>query len=106
MNYIYRLRTLRLESTNVSGFITTQLGLLQSLAVFDLSNTSLSGPIPSEFGLLSGLTYLGLHNTNLSGDVPEEVCSMIASTVSSGWNIPEIHVDCSRVSCDCNCTCA
>lgn len=90
---------LDLSNNSFEGEIPTEIGLLGSLQTLYLHQNRFSGTIPSTIGLLSQLRRLTLGTTDVSGSVPSEVCSLQQS------NVLVIEVDCSRVQCDCDCTC-
>ena len=82
------------------GQIPTELALLTNLQTLYLhSNADISGRIPSVLGSLSQLQIITFDNTNLSGAVPRELCDLMQR------NFVVIELDCSRVTCDCGCTC-
>ena len=64
---------LSLGSSNLSGPIPSELGMLASLTTLNLSSNSLSGPIPPELGNLASLTELWLSLNNLTGPIPPEL---------------------------------
>lgn len=82
------------------GQIPTELALLTNLESLYLhNNAGISGQIPSVLGILSQLQIITLDNTNLSGAVPRELCELMQR------HFVVVEVDCSRVACDCGCTC-
>ncbi|CAB9522417.1 leucine rich repeat [Seminavis robusta] len=97
-----RMTDLRLSrNLELTGTIPTEISLCASLNNLQMDNTGISGSIPSELGLLSRLQHLSLHGTYLSGSVPMDVCLL-----KEEGRLDEIHVNCSAVSCTCNCTCS
>ena len=59
------LQAVIIHATFVSGWLPTEVGLLQNLTTLLLGYNVLSGPIPSELGQCSDLLYLGV-DTNVS----------------------------------------
>lgn len=68
------LKTLILNKNPMSGSISTLIGSLVNLNVFEAGNTSLVGTIPSELGQCSDLISLHLSGSvNITGSVPDEI---------------------------------
>ncbi|KAL5737683.1 hypothetical protein ACOSP7_030444 [Xanthoceras sorbifolium] len=65
------LELLDLESTQVSGRLTNQLGQFKSLNTLSLSYNSISGFIPPSLGEISSLEYLDLSGNNLNGELSQ-----------------------------------
>ncbi|TVU05676.1 hypothetical protein EJB05_48849 [Eragrostis curvula] len=61
--------SLNLSSSEVSGSLGPEIGLLKYLNVLDLSINNISGSIPPEFGNCSRLDYLDLSQNVLSGEI-------------------------------------
>jgi Leucine-rich repeat (LRR) protein len=64
---------LDLSGIGLSGYIPTEIGLIENLALYDASNNRLAGSIPTEIGELTHLSLLKLENNNLSGSIPTEI---------------------------------
>jgi Leucine-rich repeat (LRR) protein len=64
---------LDLSGLGISGYLTTELGLLSTLARYDVSHNTLTGLIPSEIGELTTLSVLKLNSNNLTGSIPKEI---------------------------------
>ena len=64
---------LSLGSSNLSGPIPSELGMLASLTTLNLSSNSLSGQIPPELSYLANLTLLDISNCGLTGPIPAEL---------------------------------
>jgi hypothetical protein len=119
-----KVKMLRISGNNFSGAIPSEVGDLKNADYIDFSDNAFEGPIPTELALLTNLETLYLHNnadisgqipsvlgslsqlqiitfdnTNLSGAVPRELCDLMQR------NFVVIELDCSRVTCDCGCTC-
>jgi hypothetical protein len=119
-----KVRELRISGNSFSGAIPSEVGGLKNAEYIDFSDNALEGQIPTEFALLTNLETLYLHNnagisgqipsvlgslsqlqiitfdnTNISGAVPRELCDLMQR------NFVVVEVDCSRVTCDCGCTC-
>ena len=54
----------------LTGRITSEIGLLESLNSLDLSKNQLCGGIPSSISRINSLSFLNLLNNNLSGEIP------------------------------------
>ena len=67
------LTTLNLSSNSLSGQIPLELSYLANLTLLDISNCGLTGPIPPELGNLSNLTRLILWYNNLTGPIPAQL---------------------------------
>jgi hypothetical protein len=118
------VKMLRISGNNFSGVIPSEVGNLKNVEVIDFSDNAFEGQIPSELALLTNLETLYLHNnadisgqipsvlgslsqlqiitfdnTNLSGAMPRELCDLIQR------HFVVIEVDCSRITCDCGCSC-
>ncbi|CAB9525109.1 LRR receptor-like serine threonine-protein kinase [Seminavis robusta] len=97
-----RMTDMRLSrNLELTGTIPTEISLCASLNSLQMDNTGISGSIPSELGLLTRLQYHSLHGTNLSGSVPMDVCML-----KEEGRLVEIHVNCTAITCACNCTCS
>ena len=68
-----RVAGLSLGSSNLSGPIPSELGMLASLTTLNLSSNSLSGQIPPELSYLANLTLLDISNCGLTGPIPAEL---------------------------------
>ncbi|KAI3971466.1 hypothetical protein MKW92_033637 [Papaver armeniacum] len=66
----FKLRSLRLESLNMQGFIPTSICNLTRLKYLGLSSSNLTGAIPSCISKLKNLNILDLSNNRLSGHLP------------------------------------
>jgi hypothetical protein len=75
---------------------------LTDLVALDVSTTHVTGTVPSELSRLTKLSNLRVFDSNMSGSVPSSVCDAFRSRDANAG----IVVDCDRVACDCNCTCA
>ena len=61
------LISLNLSRNFLTGRITSEIGLLESLNSLDLSKNQLCGGIPSSISRINSLSFL---NNNLSGEIP------------------------------------
>ncbi|XP_008813822.1 probable LRR receptor-like serine/threonine-protein kinase At1g63430 [Phoenix dactylifera] len=68
-----RVVALNLSNSSLTGFITPQLGSLNSLQKLILSNNSFHGLIPKQLSMLKSLTELDLSFNHLSGPIPPEI---------------------------------
>ncbi|KAG0562196.1 hypothetical protein KC19_9G125700 [Ceratodon purpureus] len=66
LGLLSKLETLTLYNNSFNGFIPEALGNLSALTFLDLSDNDLSGSIPDSFDKLTNLTFLKLSNNNLS----------------------------------------
>lgn len=68
-----KLRQLKMAMNDISG--TLPVGMLQQFAdldIFDFRNNNLTGHVSTEIGMLTSLTYMDLSHNNLSGVITEE----------------------------------
>jgi hypothetical protein len=96
------LRLWLMNNSSITGTLPSQLSGLASLAVLDVSNTQINGTLPADFGQLSRLGDLRIYGTKMSGSIPKSVCQSLTSESETA----SLLIDCARVKCDCNCTCA
>ncbi|APQ17814.1 leucine-rich repeat domain-containing protein [Maribacter hydrothermalis] len=68
-----RVRTLVLDSRNLTGEIPAEIGNLTELEWIDLGRNNLTGEIPAQFGNLLKLERLNLRTNQLTGNVPSEL---------------------------------
>lgn len=68
------------NSNQLTGTITTEVGLAAGLRTLHLQNNKLSGFIPSEIGLCSSLTELQIENNDrMEGTLPNELENLAAN---------------------------
>lgn len=85
----------RVEGTEISGTIATEVGLLaQTVVTLHFANTSMTGTIPKEASDLSLLQTINVEGTEISGEIPQALCE-----------ISGLEFDCTELLCECNCTC-
>jgi len=60
----------------LSGTITTEIGLLKNLSIFDMSSNALTGSIPSEIGEMTSIEYFQVENNILNGTIPSQLGQM------------------------------
>jgi Leucine-rich repeat (LRR) protein len=78
LGLLSNLQTLVLDSNDrMSGSIPSELGTLGKLQELGLSALNLQSTIPSQLGLLSGLAILRLHDNKLSGGIPSELSALV-----------------------------
>jgi hypothetical protein len=76
--------SLELSMSNLSGKLSTNLGLLSNLEVLNFATNGIFGVLPSELGRLSLLNHLSLAaNPLLSGSVPTQYSLLSALTFLS-----------------------
>lgn len=66
------LKNLSVSNNQLSGVITKEVGLIESLEYLDLSRNLFSGPIPSQLTRSKNMVLLNLSSNNLEGAVPSE----------------------------------
>lgn len=71
--YLPKLQHLALSSSQLTGPVPSQLGLMTTLTSLDLNRNYLESAIPSELGNLSLLNELSLKQNNLIGTLPTEL---------------------------------
>ncbi|KAB1205682.1 hypothetical protein CJ030_MR7G017854 [Morella rubra] len=107
-----RVTALSLPSKGLSGYIPSELGLLDSikrlslahnnfsmpiplhlfnatgLLSLDLSHNALTGPIPAQISLLKGLRHLDLSSNSLNGSLPESLSELenLSGTLNLSYN--------------------
>merc|ERR1712127_969253 len=62
------------SSVGFEGTISTQIGNLKKLQRFLINNNPLTGYIPTEIGLCEDLAVVHMHQTNIEGTAPREMC--------------------------------
>ncbi|MCE5166045.1 hypothetical protein HAX54_014305 [Datura stramonium] len=76
LGYLTSLRSLQLQSCNISGPIPKSLWNVTRLESLYLGDNHLEGPIPLFTSGLQNLSYLGLSNNFLSGAIPSWIFSL------------------------------
>ncbi|PPD91822.1 hypothetical protein GOBAR_DD11229 [Gossypium barbadense] len=64
------LASLNMESNQLSGHLTDQLGQFKNLAYLSLALNKIFGPIPVSIGELSSLKFFDVSENQLSGQIP------------------------------------
>ncbi len=77
LGILMNLEIIRLRGNNLIGVIPPELGNISNLNVLILESNNLTGFIPSEIGLLQNLVELNLHNNNLSGSIPDSIYNLL-----------------------------
>ena len=72
-NSKFKVITLNLNTSQLTGEIPKEIGKLINLEYLSLSNNQLRGEIPKEIGKLINLQYLFLYNNQLTGEIPKEI---------------------------------
>ncbi len=75
-----------LDSNNLTGTISTDLGSLTNLIQLALSSNQLTGTIPAELGSLTALTHLHLNNNKLTGTIPTQLGNLTALKQLRLWD--------------------
>ncbi|KAJ0259343.1 Protein kinase domain-containing protein [Hirschfeldia incana] len=68
-----RVTSLNLFGKSLSGYIPSELGLLDSLNRLDLANNNFSKPIPVRLFEPTNLRYIDLSHNSLSGPIPDQI---------------------------------
>ncbi|KAJ6381000.1 hypothetical protein OIU77_029824 [Salix suchowensis] len=76
----HRVTSLSLPNKNLTGYIPSELGLLDSLTRLTLSRNNFSKVIPLHLFNASALRFLDLSHNSLSGPIPAEIESLQALT--------------------------
>eukprot|EP00300_Choanocystis_sp_HF-7_P031367 c40649_g1_i1.p1 GENE.c40649_g1_i1~~c40649_g1_i1.p1 ORF type:complete len:204 (+),score=37.76 c40649_g1_i1:35-646(+) len=69
-----------LRSSQLSGSIPSQVGMLSNLWEWDMSNNRIGGELPSQVGMLTNLQHWNLLSNSLSGSIPIQVGRLTALT--------------------------
>lgn len=82
------LKQLSLSNNNFSNAIPSRLFNATDLVVLDLSHNSLSGPIPTEIRSLKSLGHLDLSSNSLNGSLPEVLSELtgLVGTLNLSYN--------------------
>ena len=68
------MQVLSMPNTDIAGTLSTHIGQLTNLHIFNLINTEIGGSIPTEIGKLSNsLEWLQLAHTSITGSFPSEL---------------------------------
>ncbi|XP_004307769.1 PREDICTED: LRR receptor-like serine/threonine-protein kinase GSO1 [Fragaria vesca subsp. vesca] len=67
----HHIESLRLNSNNFSGHLTSQIGNITSLSLLDLGYNQFDGVLPESIGQLKRLTQLVIHHNSFQGVVSE-----------------------------------
>ncbi|KAL1213465.1 Receptor protein kinase-like protein ZAR1 [Cardamine amara subsp. amara] len=71
-----RVTSLVLAGRRLSGYIPSELGLLDSLVKLDLSRNNFSKPVPSRLFNAVNLRYIDLSHNSISGPIPAQIQSL------------------------------
>jgi len=93
------LKSVSLDSRDLSGTISTLIGELQSMKHVSITGTELSGSLPSEIGLLKKMRSLSLIANQLTGSLPLELGQLMdLSSLMFDSNV-SIHSGVQLVGC-------
>ncbi|XP_039013523.1 probable LRR receptor-like serine/threonine-protein kinase At1g06840 isoform X2 [Hibiscus syriacus] len=67
------VRELQLLNMNLSGSLSSELGLLSRIQILNFMWNDISGSIPKEIGNITSLELLLLNGNHLTGPLPEEI---------------------------------
>jgi Leucine-rich repeat (LRR) protein len=91
---------LHLSGFQLTGTLSTEIGMLTNLVELDLHLNSLTGELPTELGLLTQLSYLDLANNEFNGTLPVEISNLqsleilnLRSNVLLSGTIPNVWAD-------------
>ena len=110
-----KLYDLDLHDTELSGTISTWIGLWTNLEILALNATNITGTIPTQLGQLSQLQQVWLDGTMLTGTVPTQLCQLRSTVVptllqnltvnclGNTLNRPNAIVTCNLTSCCTGC---
>jgi hypothetical protein len=91
---------LHLSGFQLTGTLSTEIGMLTNLVGMDLHLNSLTGELPTELGLLTQLSYLDLGNNEFNGTLPVEISNLqslefldLGSNVLLSGTIPSAFAD-------------
>ncbi|KAF8094747.1 hypothetical protein N665_0354s0036 [Sinapis alba] len=68
-----RVTSLTLSQKSLSGYIPSELGLLESLNRLDLAHNNFSRPVPVRLFEPTNLRYIDLSHNSLSGPIPDQI---------------------------------
>ncbi|KAK6289675.1 hypothetical protein POUND7_001216 [Theobroma cacao] len=71
-----RVTSIFLPNKGLTGYIPSELGLLDTLTRLSLSQNNFSKPIPSRLFNATNLVYIDLSHNSLSGSVPPQIKSL------------------------------
>lgn len=87
--------TLDFSFNKVTGPIPSEVGQLTLLRSLYLQSNNLSGAIPNEVAQLRFLNALRIESNDIVGVVPTNLCSVFETT------FPSFYADCDEVACPC-----
>ncbi|XP_076903668.1 leucine-rich repeat extensin-like protein 6 [Bidens hawaiensis] len=70
------LNEIILQNVSLSGCLTSDIGSLKNLTVFDVSFNSLVGLLPESIEEMKSLEQLNIAHNKFSGDIPDSICSL------------------------------
>ncbi|XP_065854876.1 receptor protein kinase-like protein ZAR1 [Euphorbia lathyris] len=76
----HRVVSLFLPNRTLTGYLPSELGLLDSLTRLTLSHNNFSKPIPSHLFKSTALRFLDLSHNSLSGPIPPQITSLQSLT--------------------------
>jgi hypothetical protein len=68
-----KVREILLDSSNLHGTLSADLGLLTELVRFSIYNNSISGTLPESIGLWTNLEFFRTANNSFTGTVPNAI---------------------------------
>lgn len=72
-----KLKRLEYHKEDLSGTLSTKIGIFTTLESIDLSNNDIDGTLPTELGLLDNrLKYFDIWDNDFSGTIPTEIGAM------------------------------
>lgn len=71
-----RVTSLLLSGRRLSGYIPSELGLLDSLVKLDLARNNFSKPVPARLFNAVNLRYIDLSHNSISGPIPAQILAL------------------------------
>lgn len=94
-----RVNSLYLPNKNLTGYMPSELGLLNSLTRISLASNNFSKPIPANLFNATNLVYLDLAHNSFSGPIPDQIKTLknlthldLSSNLLNG-SLPEFLLD-------------
>ncbi|KAI9075115.1 hypothetical protein K1719_042927 [Acacia pycnantha] len=75
-----------MSASQLSGYITEQIGFVKNLVELDLSHNTIQGQIHSSLGDLASLKYLDLSSNAIQGALPSSLGNLKSLIYLSLWN--------------------
>lgn len=86
------LNHLDFSKAQLSGTISTRIGLLTRLDWFLVADNQLTGTVPTETGQMLSLNRFNVYGNNLSGSIPDAICVLRGEST-----LRDLKADCSTI---------